>query len=134
MNKSLEALDILYDGYQYGMAGRGYYDLIKQDLELLEQLKQQRDSLAINNGELVVKVCNLEKENQELLVNKNFAQGVALKYKKALEILKPILDIYAGEGKGYIDCCVENPIITFDLHNDKEFKEYELLKEVLEYD
>lgn len=38
-----------------------YCDDIKQDLELLEQLKQQRDSLAINNGELCVKVCKLEK-------------------------------------------------------------------------
>lgn len=38
-----------------------YCDDIKQDLELLEQLKQQRDSLAINNGELCVKVTDLEK-------------------------------------------------------------------------
>ena len=40
MSKSLEALDRLYDGYQYGMAGRSFYDLIKQDLERLEQLKK----------------------------------------------------------------------------------------------
>jgi hypothetical protein len=56
------------------------------------------------------------------------------KLEKAIEILKPILDIYAGEGKGYIDCCVENPIITFDLYKDKEFKLYNLLKEVLDND
>lgn len=56
------------------------------------------------------------------------------KLKKALESLEPILDIYTDDDKGYIDCLVENPIITFDLHKDKEFKEYELLKEVLEYE
>lgn len=54
--------------------------------------------------------------------------------KKAIDILKPILDIYTGAGKAYIDCCFENPIITLDLYNDKDFKLYELLKEVLEND
>ena len=37
---SKEALEILYDGYQNGMAGRSFYDIIKQDLEVLEILKK----------------------------------------------------------------------------------------------
>ena len=65
-----------------------YCDDIKQDLELLEQLKQQRDSLAINNGELCVKVTDLQKENQELLVNKNLAQKLAVEYKNKIDKLE----------------------------------------------
>lgn len=37
---SKEALERLYDGYQNGMAGRSFYDIIKQDLEVLEILKK----------------------------------------------------------------------------------------------
>lgn len=36
---SKEALERLYDGYQYGMNGRSLYDIISQDLEILEILK-----------------------------------------------------------------------------------------------
>lgn len=79
MNKSLEKIrDIkslineVYQGELSECARKSWLcfqqdcDDIKQDLELLEQLKQQRDSLAINNGELCVKVTDLQKENQEL--------------------------------------------------------------------
>lgn len=79
MNKSLEKIrdikslinevyqDELNEGARKSwLVFQQYCDDIKQDLELLEQLKQQRDSLAINNGELVVKVADLQKENQEL--------------------------------------------------------------------
>lgn len=74
MNKSLEKIrdikslinefyqDELTEGARKSwLCFKQYCDDIKQDLELLEQLKQQRDSLAINNGELCVKVCKLEK-------------------------------------------------------------------------
>ena len=37
---SKEALDKLYDGYQYGMNGRSLYDIIKLDLERLEMLEK----------------------------------------------------------------------------------------------
>ena len=82
----------------------------------------------------------LEKENQELLVNKNFAQGVALKYKKAIEILKdrirPILvpskGVYILRTNFHID--KENTYYVFSkyLCNQLTQEEYELLKEVLE--
>lgn len=59
-----------------------YCDDIKQDLELLEQLKQQRDSLAINNGELCVKVTDLQKENQELRKSNKEIEELYLKENK----------------------------------------------------
>ena len=36
---SKEALERLYDGYQNGMAGRSFYDIIKQELDRLEKLE-----------------------------------------------------------------------------------------------
>lgn len=35
-----EALERLYDGFQDGMAGRSFYDIIKQDLDRLEKLEE----------------------------------------------------------------------------------------------
>lgn len=37
---SKEALERLYDGYQYGMNGRSLYDIISQDLDRLEKLEK----------------------------------------------------------------------------------------------
>ena len=118
-----------------------YCDDIKQDLELLEQLKQQRDSLAINNGELCVKVCNLEKENQELVVNKNLAQKLALNFKKAIEIIKNkcvsntnLWLVVCSRNYEDYKSFVENKdheLVRIE-HNILTQQEYELLKEVLE--
>lgn len=68
---------------------------IKQELELKEQLKQQRDSLAVNNNELAIKVCNLEKENKELkedvktvMADYQDVAKIMFELDKVLEILK----------------------------------------------
>lgn len=45
---SKEALERLYDGFQNGMAGRSFYDIIKQDLNELEQYKQLERELGID--------------------------------------------------------------------------------------
>ena len=45
MLSSKEALERLYDGYQNGMAGRSFYDIIKQDLERLEELEKENKKL-----------------------------------------------------------------------------------------
>lgn len=68
MSKSLEALEDMISWMVDEQVNnfKEQLDTIKQDLELLEQLKQQRDSLAINNGELCVKVTDLQKENNSL--------------------------------------------------------------------
>ena len=45
---SKEALERLYDGFQDGMAGRSFFDIIKQDLERLEKLKNLEEELGID--------------------------------------------------------------------------------------
>lgn len=44
---SKEALEKLYDGYQNGIAGRSFFDIIKQDLERLEKLEKVIDILKL---------------------------------------------------------------------------------------
>lgn len=44
---SKEALERLYDGYQNGMAGRSFYDIIKQDLEILEIIKTKNVDISL---------------------------------------------------------------------------------------
>ena len=64
MSKSLEALDKILDlilEYSYWVEAHDLVKIIKQDLEAYEQLKQDHDKTLINNGELVVKVVELEK-------------------------------------------------------------------------
>lgn len=73
------------------------YNTIKQDLENYERLKQTHDKTLINNGELVIKVCNLEKENQALRKGIDLDLNAKLlseneKLKKAIEILKMQVD------------------------------------------
>ena len=69
---SKEALERLYDGYQNGMAGRSFYDIIKQDLEILEIIKTKKvDISLIKNcyGLLAYAVYNShidEEKNDEL--------------------------------------------------------------------
>lgn len=53
---SKEALEKLYDGYQNGIAGRSFFDIIKQDLDRLEKIeKWVNDKLDyLNNGVFLV--------------------------------------------------------------------------------
>lgn len=91
MSKSLEALEDMISWMVDEQVNnfKEQLDTIKQDLELLEQLKQQRDSLAINNGELCVKVTDLQKENQELKdIADSFRKGNQGYCKKVSELEK----------------------------------------------
>lgn len=63
---SKEALEKLYDGYQYGMAGRSFYDLIKQDLERLEMLESNSDKVIKDSVKLINKNLELQQENEKL--------------------------------------------------------------------
>lgn len=53
MKKSLEALEKLYDGFQYGMAGRNFYDTVKQNLDLLNYLISLGQ---IKKGKIVIEI------------------------------------------------------------------------------
>ena len=88
----------------------------------------------------------LEKENEVLLINKNVAQGIAIKlkeendkFKQALEILKDKLDIklevYRNGGCTLNHKIIYNCIVGFErCLRYLEVEEYKLLKEVLDND
>lgn len=138
------------------------YSIIKQDLERLEQLEKQikrwYEKYAFVEKELVQtkknfrnsqthskncykklkeKYKKLQKENEKFLVNKNLAQILAVKYKKALDILKEKLDIKL-EIHHNGGCTLNHKIISnCVIPNERclrylEVEEYELLKEVLD--
>ena len=106
---------------------------LKQDVERLEyenvKLKNQILSL-----ELDTCIPELRKENKELLVNKNVAQGIATKYKQALDIFERthIHIYYLRRTKN-----VEEYNKMIDKINEYDFfdyliqEDYNLLKEVL---
>ena len=91
---------------------------IKKDLDKLEKLK---------------------KENQELLVNKNVAQGIAIKLKEENDKLKQALEILKDKFDIKISHTIEDiPIIIISLEETGEWycidiseEQYELLQEVL---
>lgn len=89
---------------------------MKQELLEYSQLRDRFKVLYEENQEL-------KTENEKLLVNKNFAQAVALKYKKAIEILK-----------NYIEYCTFGAEYDFDTYVTSQCtnEEQDLLKEVLE--
>ena len=135
MSKSLEALEELKDEIIPDCAlkyedDEGYkefvldlYQTIKQDLEAYVQLKQDHDKTLINNGELCVKVCKLEKENQEL--------------KAIIKSFGKVLNIYTGDGRAYAvsrETYNEKPIAMLNINKRKELALYLKLKEVLNND
>lgn len=73
---------------------------------------------------------DMEKENQELLVNKNVAQGIAKKFKEENDKLKNIIKVFVG----YILMCKPIDFDTYlnSLCDDTEIELItELLKEIL---
>lgn len=114
---SKEALDKLYDGYQYGMNGRSLYDIIKLDLERLEMLEKQNKLLNETKDSVNKVLEDLGKINEE-----------NAKLKKAIEILGDNFPIrflgYNKYGAKPYEIMINGYIQGFD----KE--PYELLKEV----
>lgn len=109
--------------------------------ELLKEKEQLQNDIKLNEtqiDDLTLEVANykhaleekneiimdLKKENQELLVNKNFAQGVALKYKKAIE--------------KEIEILIERRSDSYYIEEDEVYRELDIiieeLKEVLSDD
>lgn len=60
-------------------------NLIKQDLEAYEQLKQDHDKTLINNGELCVKVCKLEKALDKACEHLDYVCPITLNFIDDLE-------------------------------------------------
>lgn len=86
-------------------------NVIKQDLERLEVL---------------------EKENQKLLVNKNVAQALAIKYKKVIEILKRNLVIEFNDDLHFVHLKEDiSQTCDYTIIDIEDKQEYELLKGVM---
>lgn len=118
-----------------------------KDLERLEKLEEENKQLKAKLNRSLPKIVirntldnvlpsleeeneKLKQENKELLVNKNVAQGIATKYKKALDIIKRKI-IYVFELK-FSYSVIEYNISARNSDFDELTKEeYELLKEVL---
>lgn len=133
-NEPMESVDINDEHLQE------LYDYINKLEKENEKLKQQRDRLAIDNGELCVKVTDLQKENQELVVNKNAAQILALNLKRENDKLKKVIDWLNQNLNFKIEKHKSCPNCMFVSYKDlQEWLEpsneiVDLLKEVLEYD
>lgn len=142
MNKGLEALESiiwrlssLNEDLEPRETEKIDIDNIKKDLEAYEQLKKDYNKTLISNGELCVKVCELEKENKKLKEKyKRRAEtskelNEALKqHQKAIEILKEYnLTISYIPG-------ISRPHLTLNDYGDGVTltqEKYDLLKEVL---
>lgn len=125
MTKSLEALERIYAFSDDDI----YHDItkevntIKQDLEKLEQLEKDYNKTLISNGELCVKVCELENEKQEL---KQDVEDVLEDYKDAaLRMFK-----YAEVIDKFIDYLDKEPNKAIPKHSIKQTLN-KFLKEVL---
>lgn len=94
-----------------------YLDIIEQDLDRLEKL---------------------EKENQELLVNKNVAQGIATKFKEENDRLKKAFDKAIEKCMKFDKCppitCIEITKVINDDNVCKECWKNYFMKEVLSND
>jgi stress response protein YsnF len=124
------------------------YNTIKQDLERLEALEKENIELKKfeTDYHIALAFCEaskeekqeLAKENQQLLVNKNVAQALAIKYKKAIEIIKKIVSIPLEDdfAKVNIDKVTkeETHYYALSIKYLIDEQEYELLKGVLSND
>ena len=115
--------------------------------EILKENEQLKNDIKLNEAQikdLTLEVANykhaleekneiimdLKEENKELLVNKNLAQAIALKYKKTIEILKDKrvnIDLLLNSS----ECPTYNFYAKQQDLEDLNQQEYELLKEVL---
>ena len=115
--------------------------------ELLKENEQLQNDIKLNEtqiDDLTLEVANykhaleekneiimvLKEENKELLVNKNLAQAIALKYKKTIEILKDKrvnIDLLLNSS----ECPTYNFYAKKQDLEDLNQQEYDFLKEVL---
>lgn len=72
MSKYQEALDKLYEGYENGMAGRHYYDIIERELKALEIIKKKNVLIMAIKECKYLKVYNLNLEEDRRLTQEEF--------------------------------------------------------------
>ena len=138
---SKEALDKLYmacdSNLLYEQCGILFpttlTDIIEQDLERFKLIEEDYYSLNKEYEWIEFENVKLKQENKELLVNKNVAQGIAIKYKKALDIFKSKIELPLEDD---FDVINKDNVHLYHLRvkalvNEEE---YNLLKEVLEND
>ena len=131
--KSKEALENVKTAPSFMGGNPKYWTYLNSQfpfLEDIETIKQDLDRLE-----------QLEKENQELVVNKNVAQGIAIKLKEENDRLKKALEILKDKFKFELGVSVVKEKYYYSLeflYNNQYFtisqEEYKLLKEVLDND
>ena len=101
------------------------YNIIKDDLEKMEKLEKEYNTIKYCYEKLTKDYDSLKKDFNELLETNNIFYNTKEKYKKAIEILKDFFNVGEIDGDYLINPTGFNKLSKLD---------YELLKEVLGYD
>lgn len=150
----IEALDKLLEGYSKGMAGRSYYDIVREALQRPEAIETANPSEALKTLEVLDKIISplLEPvlaEYEDDLSDKITANYFALKQsllkareqEKENELLKEIIKSFFDRGcplhqytdkAGILQIEVDGECSTMHLGKFKDVDLDEKLKEVLE--
>ena len=150
----IEALDKLLEGYSKGMAGRSYYDIVREALQRPEAIETANPSEALKTLEVLDKIISplLEPvlaEYEDDLSDKITANYFALKQsllkareqEKENELLKEIIKSFFDRGcplhqytdkAGILQIEVDGECSTMHLGKFKDVDLDEKLREVLE--
>ena len=136
----IEALDKLLEGYSKGMAGRSYYDIVREALQRPEAIETANPSEALKTLEVLDKIISplLEPvlaEYEDDLSDKITANYFALKQSllkaekelKALEIIKK-KSVWVGRLKSLFRK-YNNNLDVLRLYNANMWVDYQLTKE-----
>lgn len=127
---SKEALEELKNNFGLGVIGRSLCEIIEQDLESLNKLEKEYDTIKYCYEKLTKDHNSLKLDFNELFETNNIFYNTKEKYKKAIELLKKCVGF-----KLVIDPVdsVRGITIKYE-YSDISKQEYELLKEVLNYE
>lgn len=113
----IEALDKLLDGYSRGMAGRSYYDIVREALERLEAIDNVEPSEALEAfGRITL---HAEYDNDSHYDGLHFEDDCKL-VDKALERLEQIDNANPSEALKCLERYINNIIFAKDLINQKQ--------------
>lgn len=83
---------------------------------------------------LAHKYARIQIENDDLKEQVIGEEKIIDQFRTFINPFIDSLSMSTDDGKAYIDCCDENPILTLDLYNDKDFQLFLRLKEILDYE